>query len=69
MQQTASRRCRGIGEAKTFNQRWFVADPGGKPKQVQLVVGRDSKGNLIKTWEVHVVIKNPGDRPVYSPVP
>jgi RHS repeat-associated protein len=56
-------------EPKTFNQHWFVADPGGKPKQVQLVVGKDSKGNLIKTWEVHVEIKKTGDRPVYSPVP
>jgi hypothetical protein len=56
-------------EPKTFNQHWSVADPGGKPKQVQLVVGKDSKGNLIKTWEVHVEIKKTGDRPVYSPVP
>lgn len=56
-------------EAKTFNQRWFVADPGGQAKQVQLIVGKDSGGNLIKTWEVHVVIKNFGDQPVYSPVP
>ncbi len=56
-------------EAKTFNQHWFVADPGGPPKQVQIVVGKDSNGNLIKTWEVHVVINQTGDRPVYSPVP
>ena len=48
----------------TFNQRWFVDG-----KQVQLVVGKDSNGNLIKTWEVHVVINKAGDRPVYSPVP
>ena len=51
-------------EPKTFNQHWFVDG-----KQVQLVVGRDSKGNLIKTWEVHVAIEKSGDRPVYSPVP
>jgi hypothetical protein len=51
-------------EAKTFNQHWFVDN-----KQVQLVVGKDNKGNLIKTWEVHVVINKMGDRPVYSPVP
>ena len=51
-------------EAKTFNQRWFVDG-----KQVQVVVGKDSKGNLIKTWEVHVVIPKTGDRPAYSPVP
>jgi RHS repeat-associated protein len=51
-------------EAKTFNQHWFVDG-----KQVQLVVGKDSNGNLIKTWEVHVVINKTGDRPVYSPVP
>ena len=51
-------------EPKTFNQHWFVDG-----KQVQLVVGKDSKGNLIKTWEVHVVINKTGDRPVYSPVP
>jgi len=51
-------------EAKTFNQHWFVDN-----KQVQLVVGKDSKGNLIKTWEVHVVINKLGDRPTYSPVP
>jgi RHS repeat-associated protein len=51
-------------EPKTFNQHWFVDG-----KQVQLVVGKDSKGNLVKTWEVHVAIKNLGDRPVYSPGP
>ena len=51
-------------EPKTFNQHWFVDG-----KQVQLVVGKDSNGNLIKTWEVHVVINKSGDRPVYSPVP
>jgi RHS repeat-associated protein len=51
-------------EAKTFNQHWFVNN-----KQVQIVVGKDSKGNLIKTWEVHVVINKIGDRPTYSPVP
>lgn len=51
-------------EAKTFNQHWFVDN-----KQVQLVVGKDSNGNLIKTWEVHVVINKMGDRPTYSPVP
>jgi RHS repeat-associated protein len=51
-------------EPKTFNQHWLVDG-----KQVQLVVGKDSKGNLIKTWEVHVVINKTGDRPVYSPVP
>ena len=45
-------------------QHWFVDN-----KQVQLVVGKDSKGNLIKTWEVHVVINKMGDRPTYSPVP
>jgi hypothetical protein len=50
-------------EAKTFNQRWYVDG-----KRVQLVVG-NKNGNLIKTWEVHVAIKNFGDRPVYSPVP
>ncbi|PYX43459.1 MAG: hypothetical protein DMG83_17235 [Acidobacteria bacterium] len=51
-------------EPKSFNQHWFVDN-----KQVQLVVGKDNKGNLIKTWEVHVVINKLGDRPVYSPVP
>ena len=51
-------------EPKTFNQRWFVDG-----KQVQLVVGKDSKGSLVKTWEVHVVINKLGDRPTYSPVP
>jgi RHS repeat-associated protein len=49
---------------RSFNQRWFVDG-----KQVQLVVGKDSNGNLIKTWEVHVVVNKMGDRPVYSPVP
>jgi RHS repeat-associated protein len=51
-------------EPRTFNQHWFVDG-----KQVQLVVGKDNKGNLIKTWEVQVVINKQGDRPVYSPVP
>jgi RHS repeat-associated protein len=51
-------------EPKTFNQHWSVDG-----KQVQLVVGKDSNGNLVKTWEVHVVINKLGDRPVYSPVP
>jgi RHS repeat-associated protein len=56
-------------DAKTFNQRWFVADPGGSPKQVQIVVGRNGNGNWITTWEVHVIIDKAGDRPLYSPVP
>jgi RHS repeat-associated protein len=55
-------------EPKTFNQRWFVSDPGGKPRQVQIVWGKSSQDTLLKTWELHVVIKNFGDRPVYSPV-
>lgn len=54
-------------EAQTFNQHWFVADPGGSQKQVQLVVGKSSKGNLIKTWEVHVVINKQGDRQCIRP--
>lgn len=51
-------------EPRTINQHWFVDG-----KQVQLIVGKDSNGNLIKTWEVKVVIKNFGDRPVYFAVP
>jgi len=50
-------------EPKTFNQHWFVDG-----KQVQLVVG-NNKGNLVKTWEVHIEIKNLGDRPVYCKRP
>lgn len=50
-------------EAKFFNQRWFVGN-----KQVQMVVGQDSTGNLIKAWEVRVEIKKPGDTPVYTSV-
>jgi len=49
---------------RSFNQHWFVDG-----KQVQLVVGRDGKGNLIRTWEAHVVVEKTGDRPVYSAVP
>jgi hypothetical protein len=49
---------------RSFNQHWFVDG-----KQVKLVVGRDATGNLIQTWEVHVVVNKTGDRPVYSPVP
>jgi hypothetical protein len=47
---------------KYFDQRWFVDG-----KQVQLVVGRDGSGNLIKTWQVHVTVNKTGDIPVYSP--
>ncbi len=50
-------------EAKNFNQHWLVDG-----KRVQLIVG-NNKGTLIKTWEVHVVIKQMGARPVYSAVP
>lgn len=49
---------------ETANQRWFVDN-----QQVQIVVGQDSNGKLIMTWEVHVAIDQTGDRPVYSPVP
>lgn len=50
-------------EPRTFFQRWYVDN-----KQVQLVVGKDSNGNLVKAWEVQVVIGKFGDTPVYSPV-
>ncbi len=47
---------------KYFDQRWFVDG-----KQVQLVVGRDGGGNLIKAWQVHVTVNKTGDIPKYSP--
>jgi RHS repeat-associated protein len=46
--------------SRTFYQRWFV---GGK--QVQIVIGRDDKGNIIKTWELRVVVPGLYVRPVY----
>ena len=49
---------------RTFNQHWSVDG-----KRVQLVVRKGSNGNVVKTWEVHVVINKTGDRPVYSAVP
>ena len=51
-------------EPKTFDQRWYVDG-----KQVQLVIGKDSGGNLIKVWQVHGEIKKYGEKPIYSAGP
>ncbi len=45
-------------------QHWFVDG-----KQVQVVVGWDSNHNLIRAWEIRVVINQMGKRPEYSAVP
>lgn len=49
---------------ETANQHWFVDG-----KQVQVVVGWDSNHNLIRSWEIRVVINQMGKRPEYSAVP
>ena len=45
--------------AKNADQRWYIDG-----KRVQLVIGKDGGGNLIKAWTVHVEIKPTG--PVFS---
>jgi hypothetical protein len=37
------------------DQKWYIDG-----KRAQLVVGKDSNGNLIKAWTVHVVLTNSG---------
>lgn len=50
---------------RSADQRWYIND-STSTKRVQLVVGQDSSGNLIKAWTVHVELKPTG--PVYSKV-
>jgi len=47
--------------AKSADQRWYVDG-----KRVQIVIGKDSTGALIKAWTVHVEVKSTG--PVFSKV-
>jgi len=49
-------------ETRTVVQRFSVNDGSG-PKRVQVILGRDKDGHLIKTWDVKVTIKGV---PVYS---
>jgi hypothetical protein len=49
-------------EPRTWNQRWFVDD-----KQVQIVIGKDRNGKLIKTWELHWEVRKMDDRPILRP--
>jgi len=53
-------------EERTITQRFSVDD-----KRVQVVLGKDSRGNLIRTWDVTVVVHGIGDSrpPTYSPSP
>jgi RHS repeat-associated protein len=41
--------------AQNADQRWYVDG-----KRVQMVIGKDSAGNLIKAWTVHVEVKPTG---------
>ena len=41
--------------AQRADQRWYIDG-----KRVQLVIGKDSSGNLIKAWTVHVEVKPTG---------
>ncbi len=50
-------------ESRIITQRFTVDG-----KRVQVVLGRDAQGNLIKTWDLKVTIKYP-NRPEYSPGP
>ncbi len=50
-------------ESRTIIQRFSVDG-----KRVQVVLARDSKGNLIKTWDLKVTVTYPNP-PAYSPVP
>lgn len=50
---------------RSADQRWYIND-STSTKRVQLVIGQDSSGNLIKAWTVHVELKPTG--PVYSKV-
>src|SRR5437667_5095285 len=45
--------------AQRADQRWYIDG-----KRVQLVIGKDSSGALIKAWTVHVEVKATG--PVFS---
>ena len=47
------------------DQRWYI-DDGTSTRRVQLVIGKDSSGSLIKAWTVHVDLKPTG--PVYSKI-
>jgi hypothetical protein len=41
--------------AQRADQRWYVDG-----KRVQMVIGKDSSGALIKAWTVHVEIRPAG---------
>jgi hypothetical protein len=43
--------------ARSVDQRWYI-----DAKRVQLVIGKDGSGNLIKAWTVHVEITSFGPR-------
>jgi hypothetical protein len=47
--------------AKSADQKWYIDG-----KRVQMAIGKDSSGNLIKAWTVHVEIKS--TRPVFTKV-
>jgi hypothetical protein len=47
--------------AGRVDQRWYATDASGN-KRIQLVIGLDDKGNLIKAWTVHVEITTSGPR-------
>lgn len=50
-------------ETRTIVQQFSIG-----AKRLQVVLGTDSKGNLITTWDVKVTIKQ-NEMPIYSPMP
>jgi hypothetical protein len=51
--------------AGNADQKWYIKE-GDTTKRVQMVIGKDSSGNLIKAWTVHVDIYPTG--PVFKKV-
>jgi len=49
--------------AGNADQKWYIKE-GDSTKRVQMVIGKDSAGNLIKAWTVHVDIYPTG--PVFK---
>jgi len=47
--------------AKSAGQKWYIDG-----KRVQMAIGKDSSGNLIKAWTVPVEIESTG--PVFTKV-
>jgi hypothetical protein len=50
----------------SVRQKWYIGPDENSLKRVQVVVGADSNGNLIKAWTVGITFNSSG--PVFSKI-